>query len=785
MFRSYLTIALRNLARSKAFSIINILGLALGLAASMLILLWVRDEWSYDRFHQHSGQLYKVYGAAFVEGKIDGSYGTPPLLYGELKRRIPDIVAATPHSWNEQHTFQVGDKIFKESGAHAGPDFFRMFSFPLLEGTAGDALNSPESIAISRKMAVHFFGSPEAAIGKTIRYENTKDLVVKAVYEDMPVRTMFQDDFVLNWETFLDENNGWARDITNFGPETFIMLRPDAHPAAVDAKLLHFMDPYLDKKAIPMTMGMQPLRDVYLHGQFEAGKPAGGRIAYVHLFSLVAAFILLIACINFMNLTTARSVRRMKEIGVRKVIGAVRGALIRQFMGEAILIALLSGGVAFLLVVLTLPAFNELTRKQVSLPYQHVLFWTALVGMILLTGIVSGSYPALVLSKFQPIKVLKGASPGGTWLRKTLVVFQFTLSIVLIIATILVSRQIRFLEQTNLGYDRENLVYIPLEGNLKTKLKLFQQEAQEIPGVIAMTGMSNDPTNIANGTSGLKWTGKDPDAKIQFSWASVGYDFVSTLRLQMRYGRDFDKSLPSDSTGYIINEAALAKIGYKDPIGQPLTFWRKPGRIIGVVRDFHFQSLHEPIKPMVIHLDTLSQLTVALIRIRAGQTGDAIKGLERLCKSLNPAFPFNYRFSDEEYVRQYRSEEVVGHLALGFAALAIFISCLGLLGLSVFTAQQRMKEISIRKVLGAGLFNLFALLTKDFLLLVVIAFLIAAPVAWWAIHRWLEQFSYRTEVSWWIFALAGILALLIALVTISYQTLRAAAARPAQRLRTE
>jgi hypothetical protein len=637
-------------------------------------------------------------------------------------------------------------------------------------------------------MAVHFFGSPQAAIGKAIRFENDKNLVVKAVYDDMPAQTMFQGDFVLNWDAFLDENRGWARDITNFGPQTFILLRPDADAKAVQAKLLHFMNPYLQKKAIPMTMGMQPLPEVYLHSKFEQGKPAGGRIGYVHLFALVAAFILLIACINFMNLTTARSVRRMKEIGVRKVIGAVRWALIRQFMGEAIIVAVLSGVVALVLVMLALPAFNELTRKQVTLPYDSLWFWLGLSGLILLTGIVSGSYPALVLSRFQPIKVLKGATPsgaGGNWLRKGLVVFQFTLSIILIISTILVSRQIRFLQQANLGYDRENLMFIPLEGNLKTQLKLFQQEARDVPGVIAITGMSGDPTDINNGTSGLNWTGKDPNTRIQFTWSSVGYDFVRTLHLQMRYGRDFDPGLATDSTGYIINEAALARIGYKDPIGQPLTFWGKKGRIIGVVRDFHYQSLHEPIKPLVIRLDTLSQLNVALIRIRAGQTQEAIRGLEKVCRTLNPAYPFNYQFSDDEYLRQYIAEEIVGHLAVGFAVLAIFISCLGLLGLSVFTAEQRMKEISIRKVLGAGIGSLFALLTKDFLLLVGIAFLIAVPVAWWAIGHWLEQFSYQTDVPWWIFALAGLLAILIALVTISYQTLRAAGARPAQRLRSE
>ncbi|HSC39329.1 MAG TPA: ABC transporter permease, partial [Chitinophagaceae bacterium] len=466
---NHIKVAVRNLLKKKAFSAINILGLALGLATSILIFLWVRDEYSMDAFHQNGSRLYRIYKTNHVEGKLVGGPGTPPLLPAEIKKVIPEIEASSGFSWDDTHTFAAGEKIIKEKGYNASPDFFRMFSYRLLAGKAEEALNTPESIAISQAMALEFFGSPLAAVGKTIRCDNQKDYMVKAVFEDVSFSSTERFNYIANWDSFMEANKGWAMDWGNNGPRTYIMLRQGANPALVEKKIARFLDKY-DKgqrKGFESTLGMQPYNELYLHGNFENGQPAGGRIEYVRLFGLVAIFILLIACINFMNLTTAHSMRRAKEIGVRKVMGAVRAALVRQFIGEAVLVALVSGILAMAFVSLALPAFNQLTGKQIELPYSNAGFWLLVAGLVIVTGIVSGSYPALFLSGFNPIRVLKGTltpGTGSTWFRKSLVVFQFVLSIVLIISTILISRQINYIQTANLGYDRENLLYIPLEG---------------------------------------------------------------------------------------------------------------------------------------------------------------------------------------------------------------------------------------------------------------------------------------------------------------------------------
>ncbi|WP_425490616.1 FtsX-like permease family protein [Chitinophaga qingshengii] len=494
-------------------------------------------------------------------------------------------------------------------------------------------------------------------------------------------------------------------------------------------------------------------------------------------------FILIIACINFMNLTTARSSNRLKEIGVRKAMGAVRAQLIRQFIGEAVLIALFAGVLALLLVLLVLPAFNQLTSKAIALPLHLPAFWATLAGLTLLTGIIAGSYPALFLSGFHPVKVLKGPfqqKGGALWFRKGLVTFQFVLSIVLIISTILVSRQIQYIQAAKLGYDRENLVYIPIDGDLATQKTVFRQEALRLPGVMAVSQMLGNPTNLTLQTSEIDWEGRDTQNKSYFMHSTVGYDFISTMHLQIAQGRDFSRNFATDSAGYILNEAAVKKMGFKDPIGKSLRFWGKQGQIIGVVKDFHFQSLHNRIEPLVLRLDNSKasgifgtfQTGTFLVRIQPGKTRQVLSELEQLNKILNPQYPFSYQFSDREYDRLYKSEEIIGRLSIIFAALAIFISCLGLLGLSIFTAEQKTKEISIRKILGASSLSLFRVLSADFISLVGIAFLIAVPVAWYAMHQWLAQFAYKTSITWWIFALSGLLAILIALGTVSIQAIK-------------
>jgi len=789
MFKNYLKIAWRNIVRNKVHSFINISGLAVGIACSLLILLWVQNELDMDAWHKNGPQIYDVYERTHVDHKDAASYGTPALIAGEVKKVIPDVQYATQMAWTEPHNFRVGEKALKLSGSFASDDYFKMFDTKLLEGNAQNALNTLSGIAISHKMANQLFGSPEAAMGKNILLENTMNLTVSAVFEDLPDITSTRFDYLLNWQKFLDEN-GWAKDWENAGPLTFVMLRPGADPELVGKKIAHFLTNYTkpQNRALAPELALQPYNDMYLHGDFTNGKIDGGRIGYVRLFSIVALFIVLIACINFMNLSTARSVKRAREIGVRKVVGAERSVLIKQFLGESMLVTLIAVGIAVLLLIVLLPAFNQVTQKQIALPFNLPVFWLGLAIITLVTGLVSGSYPALFLSSFNPVKVLKGTlklGPGVALFRKGLVVFQFVLSITLIIGTIIISKQVNYIQTKNLGYDRENLVYVPIDGDLLSKYEVFKRKVMTLPGIQSVSRTSFDLTNIENGTRGVEWTGKDPNNHVMFTQTSVGYDFVRSMKLTLMQGRDYSKDFRTDSVGYLINQAALAIIGYKNPIGQPLTFWGKKGTIIGVLKDFHFNSLHEDIKPLVIRFGETEGFGNAVIRTQAGQTKQALASLQKVYKELNPNFAFDYSFSDAEYQALYQNEQVVGKLSDGFAFLAIFISCLGLLGLVMFTAEQRFKEIGIRKVLGASVASLFASLSKEFIVLVFIANLIAAPLSYLVMTKWMENYQYKTDISWWVFALSALIAIVITLTTVSFQTLKAALVNPVKSLRSE
>jgi putative ABC transport system permease protein len=538
-------------------------------------------------------------------------------------------------------------------------------------------------------------------------------------------------------------------------------------------------------------LALQKFGDRYLHSDFNpAGVPTDGRIGYLRLFSIIALFILVIACINFMNLTTARSVKRAKEIGVRKVMGAVRGLLIRQFIGEAVMMAFISSVLSLILVTMLLPAFNELTGKTIVLPVQQPLFWISLVAITLLTGLLSGSYPAFYLSGFSPIRVLKAALPSGTkgdaLFRKGLVVFQFSLSIVLILATILVTQQIHYMQNARLGYDRDNLIYLPIEGELGKKLDVYKTEALQLPGVAEVTFiLGGNPSSMGNGTLGINWAGKDPKQTDRFIHAAVGPDFLQSMKIQLVAGRDFSRSFPTDSTGVIINETAMKLMGFKDPIGKTIRWYDNPIHIVGVVKDFHFQSLHDAILPLALFQGKNEWFETIIVRTKPGQTSTALAGLEKLERKMNPAFPYTYNFADAQYAALYKSEKVTGRLSVLFAILAVSISCLGLLGLSLFTAEQRVREVGIRKLLGASIPSLFGLLSRSFLGLVAIAYLVAAPLGYWAMSKWLEGFAYRTNISVWTFVVAGLLAILIALATVCWQTLKAATANPVKSLRSE
>lgn len=801
MLANYLKLAWRNILRHRGYALINILGLALGMTCCLFILLWVRDERAVDNFHAAGDRLYTVY----VKSGGVGGYNTP-ILYGSgaarpvflldgVKDVIPEITRTNYYAtayelpWGHPETFQVGDKLVKLEGSRADSDFFKMFSYPLLEGDAETALANPDNIAISRKMAVIFWGSPAAAIGQTIRVENHYNFKVSAVFEDVSRQSSLHFDYLTTWAS-LRKYFGLAS--PNF--QTTLQLAPGADPAAVTAKLNRFMrERFAKNGGDKAELGLQRYGDRYLHGVFADGRPRDGRVAYVRLFSGIALFILLIACINFMNLATARSVRRAKEVGLRKVVGAERWSLIVQFFGESVIFSLLALITSLLLVPVFLPAFNRFTDKTIVFPWEDTRIWMWLAAIWAVTGLVAGSYPALYLSSLKPVRVLKGVfrfTAGAIWFRKSLTVFQFVLSILLIIATIVIVRQTEYAEHTDLGYNRENLVYIRIEGNLakKEKYLLFKQEAMRLPGIAMIDRSSETPhaMNFVALPGAITWEGMTKDQYIGVKPASVGFDFVKLMHLQIIRGRDFSRDNPSDSNdAFLVNEAAVRQMGMVNPIGKAVSAWDKHGHIIGVVRDFHTQSLRDPILPVLLDVKEGEYFGVIIARTKPGETREALASLKKVYQVINPQYPFAYQFVDDEYDKLYTSELLVTRLSILFAALAILISCMGLLGLVMFSAEQRTREIGVRKVLGASVGQIVALFSRDSLQLIGIAFLAAVPLGWLAMHAWLQQFAYRVSLSWWIFALAGLSSLALALATMGYQAVKAAVANPVKSLRTE
>ncbi|MEJ1240561.1 FtsX-like permease family protein [Chryseolinea sp. T2] len=789
MYKSYFVIGWRNLLRNKAFSSINISGLALGMACSLLITLWVLDEKGMDAFHENNDNLFVVFHRGYHDGLIDGGYANPALLAEETKAIYPEVKLATSLSLTQLTAFEANSKTMKEMGSFASPEFFSVFSFPLLAGTKESALKTTSDIAISRKMAEDFFGSVDAAYGKSIRYQNRKDLRITAVFENLPSNTSMKFDCLINWQTFMDEND-WAKNWGNNCALTYVVLHPGTAVSSFENKFQNFFDRHEEAQSetYKVKLGLQKYSDQYLHSQMENGEFVGGRIQYVNLFSIIAVFIVLIACINSMNLTTAYSLKRSREIGVRKVVGAFKSALVNQFIGEAILTTLLSFAVGLIIVVSILPVFNSITQKYIQIPVGQPYFWISIVTTAVLIGCICGSYPAFYQSAFSPIKALRGVLRFGNsalWFRRGLVVFQFVLSIMLITGTIVVSKQVGYVQNVNLGYDRENLIYIPLEGDLGAKYEVFKDLSEDINGVKSISRATEKPTRINNGTGGVEWEGKGPGSFLEFTQVAVGYDFIETMGMEMDQGRDLSPEFKSDSVGYIVNQEALKLINYDDPIGKPLTLWGTHGSIVGVVKDFHFNSLHTNIGPLLLRLGEEGAGGWAIIRVEAGKTKETLAGLEKISKELNPKFPFTYQFSDEEYQKLYASEQVVSKLSNAFAFLAIVISCLGLLGLTMFTTEKRTKEIGIRKTLGAPLVSLFNLLSKELFILIFIAIVIATPLAWYVMNDWLQAYAYKIEITIWIFIYAGMLAVLIALVTIGFQTMKASLMNPVRSLRSE
>ncbi|MFN3382246.1 MAG: ABC transporter permease [Runella zeae] len=785
MFSNYFKIALRNLQKNKAFSAINILGLALGMACSLIIMLWVQDEVAMDSFHENGPRLYRVMENQFYSGKIETYASTPGILAENIVKDIPEIEKASQMLWEEEPLFTVGNNFDKEKGRYVQGDFLNMFSFKLDKGDARTALKRPDGVVISKKLADKYFPNQDA-LGKTIRIDSKDDMMVTGILAEIPKNSSLKFDFLMSYDRW-HKTNGWAKEWGNNGPRCYVMLVKGASLEKVNAKIKKYIK--TKNKDSNVELFLQSYQESYLYSNWDSGRQNGGRIDYVRIFAIVAIIILAIACINFMNLATARSVKRAKEVGVRKVIGAMKSVLIGQFIGEAILITFMSLVIALLIVFLLLPTFNMLTEKELSLNFTEGSFWLFLIILTLLTGFVAGSYPALFMSSLNPVVVLKGAlkfKPSATYFRKGLVVFQFALSIILIVGMIIVHRQINFLQTKNIGFDRENLLYMPLEGDLQKNFASFKQALQNQPGIKLVTSSQANPLEVGSSTQGVSWPGKDTTQLLLFANNSISYDYIQTMGIQLIEGRDFGPQFGTDTTNYIINEATARKMGYKDPVGKEMTMWGRKGTIVGLMKDFHHNTLHVPIEPLILRLQPKDDYWgVVVIRTEAGKIPTAIASTEKIFKQFNPHFPFKYFFADQELAKQYKSENVVSNLSNYFAFLAIFISCLGLFGLAAFTAEQRTKEIGVRKVLGASVGNLVQMLSLDFLKLVLIATLIAFPIAWYFLKDWLQKYAYRIDLEWWYFLIAAVSALVIALVTVSFQAIKAALMNPVKSLKSE
>jgi len=787
MIKNYFKTAWRNLLHNKTFSFINISGLALGMTCSLLIMLWVKNELQMNKFHQNNKRLYRVMENQFYSGDVSTFESTPGIFAENVVKDIPEIQMASQVLWEEQPLFTVGNTFDKEKGRYVQKDFLKMFSFKLAKGDPASALARPDAVVISKKLAEKYFKG-DNPIGKLIKIDNKENVIVTGILDDIPDLSSLKFDFLMSWNMWF-KNNDWAKEWDNNGPRCYVMLAPNTSVDKVNAKIKDYIK---TKKAdANVELFLQNYGESYLYSDWENGKQNGGRIEYVKIFSIVAVIILLIACINFMNLATARSLRRAREIGVRKVVGAGKRQLVGQFIGESLFVSFLAICFSLAIVALLLPSFNTLTEKHLAIDLTDPSFLLIVLGLTLVTGIISGSYPALFMSSLKPIVVLKGIlkfKSGATYFRKALVVFQFALSIILILGMIVIYRQIDYIHNKNLGFAKEDLLYMPLEGELKKTFMTFKEELLKQPGVKSVSSAQSSPLEVGSSTQGVRWPGKDTTKLILFNNNPITHDYVKTMGIQLINGRDFSPDYSLDTNNYLINEAAARKIGYKDPVGKELTMWGDKGTIIGLMKDYHHNSLHVPIEPLILRLFKKSYNAYwgnVIIRTEKGKTQQAIAGMEKVYKQFNPGFPFKYYFTDEEIAKNYKAEYTVSKLSRYFAFLAIFISCLGLFGLVTFTAEQRTKEIGIRKVLGASIPGIVQMLSKDFLKLVFIAAVIAFPVAWWAMHKWLADFAYRVDIGWWVFVAAGVIAVIIALITISFQSIKAAIANPVKSLRTE
>ncbi len=755
-----------------------------GLCA-LLIFLWVQDELNVDRFHEKDGQLYRVMQHRVQDGETITSTWVPGLVAQTLTEEMPEVEYAAASFGLDEYTLSVEDKDVQASGQYVGEDFFRIFSYPLTQGSAQQVLSDKKAIVISETLALKLFNTTNNVVGKTVEWQHDAQYQITGVFADLPRQSSVQFDFVLSFDILLAEE-GWATRWQTSWPETYALLAPGADVNLLNQKIADLVERKTNGEVTHRTLFAAPYSEHYLYGNYENGQPAGGRIDYVRLFSIIALFILLIACINFMNLSTAKASRRLKEVGVKKSVGAARSTLVFQYLGESTLMATLSLLLAVGLAWLLLPQFNQIAGKQLYFPLNTSLI-SAFLGITLVTGLLAGSYPALYLSGFDPAKILKGAlnrSVGELWTRKGLVVLQFTLSIILIVSVFVVYQQIEFVQNKNLGYNRDNVIYFDRVGWEEDELHTFLSEARQIPGVRNAASMGHDMTGHVAATYGIQWPGKDPDDRTEFEMMPVSHDMLALLGIGIKEGRAFSREFSTDTATVIFNEAAVKHIGFDQPIGAVIEWGEQKMEVIGIAKDFHFESFREEVKPTVFWLDPQRTWSIA-VKVEAGKTQETVAQLQALYHIFYPGFPFNYKFLDQEYQALYAAEQRVSTLSKYFAGIAILISCLGLFGLAAFTAERRLKEIGIRKILGSSDASIVRLLSGDFTKMVLTAIVIALPVSYFIAQRWLDGFAFSIELQWWYFAGAGLLALLIAWFTVGLQTVKAARVNPVECLRDE
>jgi putative ABC transport system permease protein len=786
MFTTNIIIAWRNLKKNKGFTALNIFGLATGMAVAIIILLWIQYEVKFDRFHPDLNRIYVAYNSDENNGKINVWNTTPKVMAKYIQQDFPEVQTTTRVNWEHNALLTVGDKRLKALGNPVDSTFFQTFQFPLIAGQPDQVLMQPNAIVITESLAYELFGD-STPIGKTVILHNEMPVQVSGIMKDLPENTSFRFRFLVPWAVFRTmggDDEFWGNNSTT----TYVLLKPGTNIDAFNKKLATLRKQY-DSQSPNMETFLYPFSREYLFARFEDGKEAGGRIESIRLFGLIAAFVLLIACINFMNLSTARSEERAREVGIRKTMGAGRIKLITQFLGESMLLSVFSFLLAIALVWIILPVFNRIMGLSLELPFFNAVYWAVGLILVVITGFLAGSYPAFYLSGFRPVKVLKGKIHSGKTefsARKVLVVLQFSIAIILITATIIVRNQINLAQQRNAGYNKDQLVYSFLEGDIEKNYSLIKRELLESGTAVSITKTGNPITENWSNTWGIGWEGRAATDKTLIDRFIADDKLVATTGLTLLQGRDFDlEKFPTDSSAVILNEAALKLMGFKNPIGQIIRDNDEDWHVIGVVKDFVVRSPFGNITPTVI-FGANSWFNTMHIKLNPSRTtADNLKAMEGIFKKYNPSFPFEYHFVDEAYAQKFQNEKRTGKLAGWFAALTIIICCLGLFGLASYMAESRTKEIGIRKVLGASVSSITLHLSLGFVRLVIISFFIAAPIAWWVMHQWLQGFAYRIPIQVWMFVLAGITAVVIAFGTVGYQAIKAALANPIKSLRTE